>query len=450
MQPVIDVYDSILGAIPTPNPVTVGQGLTASLDGLGRVTGRALLEPVARLTHEAGTQVGDPAVPRPIEVPQEAEAIRAGDAIRLLGYIPGKVREALQALEAGAVGDVMREVDSCCGGLAVQLRSVSAAIADIERRVDRGMEALLAPVAAAQARAQFALRANFSVEQAAVHLDALAAAGPASLRHGLAASIDSTRQTLRSATGLAVGSLRQSFDDAATALESSPLGSIAGNLDRLLAVLDPEPIAAEMDAIVAAAIARTDSLLEEVGADFRAALLRVRAILNHLNPMALAQRFLSILDVLKEELDLLDPRRLAAELGEIHAVLRATVEAYDPRIIAQELFAISRAVAQQIRALNPAQLLGDLNFWQATVDRVAALNPAARLSAAGAALRPIGERLASVDVAALIDSVNRLGPLLVDEFEQMLDTIRNEIVALLESLRFATGGTSASASVAVA
>jgi hypothetical protein len=67
----------------------------------------------------------------------------------------------------------------------------------------------------------------------------------------------------------------------------------------------------------------------------------------------------------------------------------------------------------------------------------------------GAALRPVGEQLAAIDVGQLIEDVNQLAPLLLDSFEQMIESIRNEIVALLESLRFATGSASASASVSV-
>ena len=182
LQPVIEAYDSLLGAIPEPNPVSAAKRLGDAIDSAGRVAGRAMVEPVGRMTPEAQPEVGDPDTRRPIEIPPDVADIRPGDAIRLLGYVPGKLREALQALEASVVGDVLREIDSCCAGLARQLRAVSAAMADVERRLDADLARTLAPVAAAQARAQLAVHAHFPSVDITVHLSALAAAGPARLR----------------------------------------------------------------------------------------------------------------------------------------------------------------------------------------------------------------------------------------------------------------------------
>ena len=51
----------------------------------------------------------------------------------------------------------------------------------------------------------------------------------------------------------------------------------------------------------------------------------------------------------------------------------------------------------------------------------------------------MGERLAAIDLDVLMQSVNELGPQLIDSFESLIEAVRNEIVALLQSLRFATG-----------
>jgi hypothetical protein len=448
LEPVINAYDSLMDAVPVPNPATVARSVGETLDAAGRVAGRALVEPATRLTPEAGGEVGDPAKPQPIEIPPGVENIRPGDVIRLLGYLPGKLREALAAIEAGAIGDVMREIDSCSAGLARQLRAVPDALAGIEARVDRGLEGLLAPVAAAQARAQLAIHANVEAGGIELRLDAVASAGPVSLRRDLAPVLGSARRTLRAAAN-GGGNVRLAFESTAAALESSPLSTLAGNIDDLLLVLDPEPLAREMDLIMTTLLQKAGPLLQVIRGDLEAALQRVRAIVSELNPMALAQRFLSVLEVLRDEVEVLNPRRLAIELAEIHAAIREVIEAYDPRLIAQDLFRLSREVAQQIRALNPAGLLGNVDFWQTAVDRVAQLNPATRLQEVGAALRPVGEKLAAIDVEQLIEDVNRLSPLLLESFEQMIEGIRNEIVALLESLRFATGSASASASVSV-
>jgi hypothetical protein len=446
LRPVIDVFDTLVDAIPAPSALPVAQSLGQALDGAGRVAGRALVEPAARLAPEAQPEVGDPSTPRPVEPPSAPADIRPGDAIRLLGYVPGKLREALRGIEASAVGDVVAEIDSCTGALARQLRGVAGALAAVESRVGRALGDLLAPVAAAQARAQLSIQANAAGASLTVRLDAVAAAGPDRIRHDLGAAIGAAGAVLRRTGNTAGGSLMQEIDRAAAVLESSPLASLLSDFDGLLATLDPEPIAADMDLAMAAVTARASTLLRDVAADLQSALLRLRAIVNELNPMALAQRFISVLEVLREEIDVLNPRRLASELAEIHAAIRQAIDAYDPRIIAEDLARISREVAQQIRALNPQQLLGNLDFWQDTVDRVAGLNPATRLAEVGAALLPVGERLAAIQIDGLIEAVNRLAPSLVDEFDALADAIRNEIIALLESLRYATGSASVSVS----
>ena len=422
LRPVIDAYDSLVGAIPAPNPIATVRRLGDALDSAGRVAGRALVEPVTRLTPDAQPEVGDPTNPRPVEIPEDLGSIRPGDAIRVLGYLPGKLREALKALEASALGDVMREVDSCCAGLAGQLRTVPDAIAEVERRIDRELDQLLAPVAVAQAHAQLAMHANFSTGDLSTHLTAVASAGPVRLKIDLGQPLGLMHQALRDSAHSGAGQLREAFERAAEALESSPLASLAGNADALLAVLDPEPLAREMDLIMTAMLQKATPLVQQLGADLEACMVRLQAIVNNFNPMALAQRFLGVLDVLREELDVLNPRRLAVELAEIHSAIREAIEAYDPRLIAQDLAGLSRDVAQQIRSLDPRQLLGDLDFWQQAVDRAAALNPAKRLEGVGAALRPVGERLAAIDLDELVATVNQLSPLLVEEFEALLDS----------------------------
>jgi hypothetical protein len=251
---------------------------------------------------------------------------------------------------------------------------------------------------------------------------------------------------LAGGSGSALG---PAIERTAQALEASPLAHLAGDLDALLAALDPEPIALEVDALVDRMVALTPQLVAELLPDLRAFVQRMQALINHYNPGAQARKFLQVLEVVREELEVLDPRRLAAELAELHAALRATVAAYDPRVFAEELAAVTRAMANQLRALDPATLLGDLTFLQATVDRVAQADPTLRLAAVGSALTEVGQRLAAVDVGALTTSVNGLGPRLVDSFESLIEAVRNEIVALLQSLRFAMNSASGSVSGSV-
>jgi hypothetical protein len=204
-----------------------------------------------------------------------------------------------------------------------------------------------------------------------------------------------------------------------------------------------------MDELVARMIELTPELVAGLLPDMRAFMERVLAIINHYNPGAQAQKFLAILDIVREELDILNPRRLAAELSELHGAVRATVAAYDPRVLAEELANLTRALAQQIRGLNPQELLGDISFLQDAIDRIEQANPATRLASVGDSLTAVGERLAAIDLDALIESLNELGPRLVASFQSLAEAVRNEIVALLEALRFAAGSASVSVSAEV-
>jgi hypothetical protein len=449
LAPVIEAYDSILGNLPVPDAVTSSNTLLQAFDSAGRVVSGAALEPVRRLDPQSQTELADPEQRTPTtELPPNRDQIRAGDAIRLLGFLPAKLRELLAALEAGPAGEAMREIDALSLGLARQLRTVQSALLDIQRRLDASFEEMLLLLGPAQLNAQFALHANFAGQaNFQVSMDAVALVGPAAIRAELQEALNATRAAAREAAAHSGGSVAAAIDRAATALESSPLASLGTDLNRLLAALDPEPIALEIDALVDRIVELTPAIIGELATDLTAFVERLRAIVNFLHPGTQLRKFVVVLEVLREEVDLFNPARLADELSEIHAMIRAVVAAYDPRILAAELYEVVRAIAAQLRALNPQTLLGDITFLQATVDRISQANPATRLEGVGASLAQVGEKLGEIDLDELIGSVNQLGPQLVDSFDHTLDAIRNEIVALLQSLQFASDKASASVTV---
>ncbi|MBL7599350.1 hypothetical protein INQ10_25320, partial [Escherichia coli] len=59
------------------------------------------------------------------------------------------------------------------------------------------------------------------------------------------------------------------------------------------------------------------------------------------------------------------------------------------------------------------------------------------------------EELRAIDIGALIAAVNGLGPELVENFEALIEALQDEIVALLDALRYAGGSGSASVSASV-
>jgi len=464
LQPVIDVYDQAFSAIPTPN----GQSIITTLTNTINLGASQLTQALGASPSQGGgngasgaTSGGSGASggsPPPSgggqssssggDIPAPLTDIHLGDAIRLLGIIPAKLRDTLTALDAGVVGDVLREIDTLCAGLAQQIRALQTALYEAATRLETTFDAQLAALGPASLRAHLAIQAKFAGHASLqVSLQAVTLAGPGPMRRELQDALDAMRALAHAVAAQAGGSNGAALDRLATALESSPLAQLTSNAQQFLDALNPEPIAQEADALLDSMMALLPKLAEELVDDMEAAVNHLRAVMNHFNPGAQAQKFLVVLDVLRDELNILNPRRLAAELAELHGVIRGVVAAYDPRVFADEIYAVIQALAQQIRALNPQQLLGNLDFLKPIVAKIEQANPATQLARVGQSLTALGERLGNIKLDDLIAAVNQLGPELEAAFEHMLEAVKQEIVALLESLRFATGSASASASV---
>jgi hypothetical protein len=471
LQPVIDVYDKAFSAIPTPNSQSIVTTLTNTVNlGGSQLTGALGASPSQGGAGSSGSSAdgssggasdGGAAAggAQPVsgssagsgsDVPTPLSDIHLGDAIRLLGIIPAKLRDTLMALDAGPVGDVLHEIDSLCAGLARQIRTLQAALYEAAARLESGFDGQLVAPGPASLRAHLAIQARFAGHASLqVSLEAVTLASPGSMRRELKDALDAMRGLAHEAAAQAGGSNGAALDRLATALESSPLAQLTSNLEQFLDALNPEPIALEFDALLDSMIALIPKLADELSDDMEAAVNRIRAMINHFNPGSQAQKFLVVLDVLRDELNILNPRRLAAELAELHGVIRGVVAAYDPRAFADEIYRVITALSQQIRALNPQQLLGNLDFLKPIVDKIEQANPATRLASVGQSLTALGERLGNIKLDDLIAAVNQLGPKLEAAFEHLLEAVKQEIVALLESLRYATGSASASASVSV-
>jgi putative NIF3 family GTP cyclohydrolase 1 type 2 len=375
--------------------------------------------------------------------------LRPGDIVRLFGWLPRKLREALAALDAGAAGDALRAIDALTGALARDLRALQGLLWQIDARLESGFDALLAPLAQRQLTAQLAVRANFSGSSFDVSsaMHAVALAGPGAIRASLAEPAARARAQARECAAALARTGGNLLGRTADALEACQLTRLSGDLGGLLAALDPEPLAAEMDALVGALLAKLPSLLETAGAALADAISRLRDLVRNFNPGVQAHKLLKLLDVLKEQLDLFSPRRLAVELGEIHAAVRATIAAYDPGAFLDDLSATVKEIADSLRKLDPAQLAGDTGFLTATIDRLKQADPTAQLADVGHKLDAFGDQVAAIDLKALTDSISALPAQIVDDFEQAAELIKQEIVALLESLHYANASVSAQVTV---
>jgi hypothetical protein len=222
---------------------------------------------------------------------------------------------------------------------------------------------------------------------------------------------------------------------------------LLGDVDAFLAALDPEPIADELDALMVAIVDATPAFLTAAADGIAEIEARIRRLINTFNPGSLAQRFLAVLDVVREELSLLDPGRLADELGEVHAQIKAALTAYDPRVLAGDLDQVLADVAAAIRGLDPAGMLPDLSGIRAQVDRLSDIIPVNALDGIGTQLEAVGNELRELDVQAMLDAVNAIPPDVAEAITLLIEAVRDEIEALLESIKYASTNASASVSV---
>jgi hypothetical protein len=456
LEPVAEAYRSVFSGISLPGPDKAAEALGGLFDGAGEQVGASAAAPLAKLGGElspapgaggspgtdgtagAGAASGAAAPPPGDEVTD----LRPGDVIRLFGYLPARLREALAALEAGPAGQALTAIDNAVGGLARDLRRAAVAIAAAEQALDTGLDELLAPLATAHLRAQVALHAGGFDGDTVV-----ARCGPGPVRADLGEPAGAVRARAGT-TAARHAAVAPRLLATADALDACVLARITTSVDDLLAALDPEPLAVELDELVFAVLRRAPELIAAVGEELAALGTRAQAMITALNPTALAGRlFAGVLGAFQEQLSLLDPRVLAAELDEVHAAVRDTLAKYDPQALVAELTTVRDQIVTTLRGLDPAALLGDLSGLTGLVDKVADAVPTDALSGLPDQLTALDEAFAGLDLDALLDRVSNLGPEVLAAFGHALEGVRTEIVALLDSLRYASGSVEAHAEV---
>ena len=455
LRPIIEAYEGVFSSLEMQDPLEAVDGLNDTLNQAGEEVGQTLSAPITQLTGQTARRPGEETAEE--GPPTDLAEVRPGDIVRLLGFIPNKLREALQALDAGPVGEVIDTLDSLCSGLARDLRRVQQALWNAERDLFNGIEALLRPLGSAQIQAQLAIQAGFSVDVddggAEIDVNAsmqlLGSISAGAMRRELMQELTDARRAIAALIGRSGGSTGSFMDRLAGILEDCALGQISGDLDALLAALDPEPIAAELDAVARAAINRLPEIAGILDSGVQDAIGRLFDLVQQFNPVAQGIKFLEIFDVIREELELLNPRRLAAELGEIHGAIRDVILAYDPAAFAQEIYEVVETVAAQIRALDPGALLGDLTQFNNLSASLESLNPATALADIDGQLDEVGARLTALDMAGLLDAVNDLPPRLETSVTEAGQAIIDNLKSLLESIKYFSG-VSATVSVEVA
>jgi len=442
LAPVIEAYNSLFGQVNIAQPQDTARHIGQAMGTVGESVARAAIEPVRQLSPPGTVRVKGEG---PSSVPPDQLPIanpRPGDIIRLFGYLPNKLREALVTLGESAAGDIIRDIDGLMGGLAAGLRRLPEALWAMDDRLATQLDQLLNPLGQAQIRAQFALQANFSVSAPGVsfNLDGallgVAQAGPGSMRLALASATNNARGRARGAALSIGGDLGTRLDRIANLLEGARITGLLSSADDLLKALDPEPLAEELDALMLAFINKAPEFFGVVEDELVPLIQRARLLVEGLNPGTQAHKFLSVLDVLREELDLLNPARLAAELAVVHAAIRETIAAYDPIHLADSIAEILTNIATNLRSLDPAALLGDLSLLDNIIERVEAARPTQALAGVGESLTEVGDQLTALNPGELLDAIEGLGPRVLGSMEGMVKAIQKELIALLGSLEY--------------
>lgn len=450
LAPAIDLYNEIFQAVPIPDPETMASRAGTVVSQAGESMGRAAAEPVRTAVSPSATTppAGSDAQPA-VEAPPDD--LRPGDVVRLIGFLPMKLREAIDVLEDGEAASMLEGIGDAIGGVGASLLRVRDQILDLDRSLGVSFDTTLAPLASAQLNAQLAVRNSTLVAEGSVDvsvsLGQIALAGPADIEHQLRGELALVHERCGAVCGSLSGDIAADLDSVAGLLDRLVPADLLSDVDSLLAALDPEPIAAEFDALLGSIVDLLPDFLSSADAELREFEARVRALIDEFNPGALMQRFLGVFDVIREELALLDPARLADELGEVHAAIRAAVSAYDPRVIVGEIDVVIVQVAASIRGLDPAGLVPDLTGIADQVARVSDILPVNALEGVGAELEAVGAELRSLNIDAMLEAVNALTPQLAEGIEILIESVRTELVNLLQSIQYSSSNASASVTV---
>ena len=462
LKPVIDAYDKILGSIPIPDAETINSRVGKIASTAGETAARAAAEPMKQLAGKDASlppRVEGDQQPAPANgnqaLPPGFDKVKPGDVIRMIGFLPAKLKEALGALEAGPAGDVLQKLQELCRGLAENIRKVQGAVIEVDHKIESALDDVLIQLTHEQLETQLALKAGFSASAGGSNFDLNASValvgsvGPGSLREALAPELELIQKCSKRTSRVLSGGVAHQLEIIATNLESCALTHIGSDLQSLLDSLDPEPIAAELDGLVLDIVNKTMSTIGSVEAEVKSLFARLETLIKTFNPGAQAHKYLKVLNVLREELDLLNPSRLADELGEVHAAIRASLNAYHPRVFAQEFSELLVATALQVRSLDPAGFMPDLSGIQAQINRVPGLLPLDALNSVGASLETVGNELREIDVHAMIETINGLAPAVSDAVTDTIEALQTEIKKLLESIKYASQSGGASASISV-
>lgn len=450
LTPVIRAYDDVMGQLSLPDPQTIAERAGETVAAVGEPVARAATRPARALAGEPDSTPPAAADPVTQSDPMPTD-VRPGELIRLVGFLPAKLKEALDALEEGPAGEVMAEIDRVIGGLAREIRAFQQALMALDARIDDAFDVMLSELSEAVVAAKVSIQASAAVNAGPVDvrasLDLVATLDAGRLRAALVQDLrffeEQAVRVRRSVSGPVIAKT----DQVADLLEHSALARFGTDVDALLAAIDPDPIADELDAMFGQILTTVAGLQGDFEADLIRYRARLQALIERFNPGAQAQKFLRALNVLKDLFDLVNPRRLANELDEVHAAILRIFRAFSPAGFASDLDGLIDTTAAKLRSLDPANLTPDFGPVEAQVARLTTLLPLAALEGIGTELDSLAAELEDINIGALLESVNTLTPQIVEAVDLTAEGIKSEILALLGAIRYGTANASVSVSV---
>lgn len=453
LAPVIETWDGILGEVNLQSPGDAINSLSSGINSAGEQLAQQAVSPIVQMAPEGMLEMpdasdgsGSSATASSNLNPEDILPVKPGDVIRMFGYLPNKLREFISQLEDTVAEEFLSRLNALGQGLSTDLRSIPDQIMAVENRLLSVWDEMLLPIGPLQFEAQLTIEANFTTDQIEmdVSLQGVASVRPGQLRSELDQTLNDTSNQIHQISAQLTSSAGNNMMYAIDQLEKNLLHGLTQDLDDFLAALDPEPIALELDKLIEIVLRRAPEVLDDIQDDLITTARRFEKIIRDLNPATQAQKFLSVIEVLKEQVNLLDPHRLAAELTEIHQAIKQVFLAYDPAVFAEEIYDIVEALAETLEALDPAALLGDLADFDAVIQRVEDAVPTQALASIDSSLEEVGGRLQEIDLNGLMEAINDLPDRIIEAVRNAVEAIKAEILALLQAIKYASGNASVS------
>lgn len=439
LAPVAGVYDGLLATLGGVDLEGVGDRMLAGFEAAGAPLQQVVSTAANRLGAEsrppAAGGVPSPGLPPEPAPPADRPAplFRPGDAVRALGSVLDRIRLALAPVDDAVLVPAFRELHALTAGLAAR-----AVPEQVHGRVAAAAEQAIAPLRLEAPLPQL-LRLRIAWDRASARHALDATLAPAVVFDARTPAVDALAGRVRGCVGdlVAVAGRLSAFST--SVLNAVPGGLSAevtgrGPIEEFLAQLDPEPVAAALDALAEEAVERLFAVGDALGAALDGLRADVEARLREFGPAAIMERLARLLLLARQELDRMNPAEIGRDLRPLFLAVRGRIAAWSPVALAGRVAEALGVVADALRALDPAALLGDLTDLDGLAGRVAQLAPGRRLQPLAEQLGELGDQLAELDLEASVTVITDAAAEVLTELTDAVDIVLAGLADLLRAL----------------